>query len=68
MTFVNPVVTPVNSVVTFVNPVVTPVNSVVTFVNPVVTPVNSASNLKKWHQTAMPAVFASQRNAQRLLC
>nr|MDZ8046195.1 hypothetical protein [Nostoc sp. DedQUE02] len=53
---------------TFVNPVVTPVNSVVTFVNPVVTPVNSASNLKKWHQTAMPAVFASQRNAQRLLC
>ncbi|MDZ8086981.1 MAG: hypothetical protein RMY16_15690, partial [Nostoc sp. DedQUE12b] len=61
VTFVNPEVTPVNPVVTFVNPVVTPVNPVVTFVNPVVTSENSASNLKRWHQTAMPA--ASYANA-----
>ncbi|MDZ7950910.1 hypothetical protein [Nostoc sp. DedQUE09] len=36
--------------------------------NPKATSDNSGSNLKKSHHRAMPAVFASQRNAQRLLC
>ncbi|MBN3942142.1 MAG: hypothetical protein V7L21_35055 [Nostoc sp.] len=37
------------------NPEVTPVNSEATPVNPEATSGNSASNLKKWHQRAMPA-------------
>ncbi|MEH2070200.1 MAG: hypothetical protein V7K47_18920 [Nostoc sp.] len=62
VTTVNPKATPTNPEATTVNLEVTPANFEATTVNPKATTANpkaafanSASNLKKWHQRAMPA-------------